>query len=477
MASVFLANAPYSLEDRYGKLAQVGATLPNLGLLMLGAILRRAGHRVRILDAPAQGIGYRKALDNVKAFHPDVVGLTAVTPSVMKAAKFAGMIKELDQSVPVLVGGPHVTALPDKTLKDYSVFDCAVIGEGEETILDVVDTLSQGEHPSKVPGTAVRINGHIKINPLREPIMNLDTLPLPAWDLLDGFPKSYRPALFKFKRLPSMHIVTSRGCPDRCIFCDTSVFSHKVRFHSSDYVLETIEQLVKDYNVKEIIFEDDQFLLKKQRVVKICEGILKAKWNIAWSCSGRVNRIDDPSLLRLMKRSGCWQINFGIESADQRILNFARKEITVGQIERAIHLTHQAGLLSKGYFILGLPNETEKTMEKTIRFTKKLPLTDISVFMLTPYPGTEMYVLAEQYGTLERDFEKWNLLDVVFVPEGLTREKLLFYQKRFMKKFYLRPHKLGNYLQRVLVNPSNLFNLLRGFYGFLGSVSDRGPRV
>ena len=191
---------------------------------------------------------------------------------------------------------------------------------------------------------------------------------------------------------------------------------------------------------------------------------------ISWSCSGRVDSVNDLELLKLMKRSGCWQINYGIESGNQKILDFAKKNITLDQIEKAVRLTHQAGIFSKGYFIFGLPLETEKTMADTIRFAKRLPLTDISVFMLTPFPGSRMFEIAEEHGTTAKDFEKMNILNVVYVPNGLSKEKLLYYQGRFMKEFYLRPRIMANYLARLANNPSNVLNMLKAFSGFMQSV-------
>jgi radical SAM superfamily enzyme YgiQ (UPF0313 family) len=171
-----------------------------------------------------------------------------------------------------------------------------------------------------------------------------------------------------------------------------------------------------------------------------------------------------------MKRSGCWQINYGIESADQKILDFAKKAITVEQVDSAVRLTHEAGILAKGYFILGLPHETEKTMEKTIRFAQSIPLTDVSVFMLTPFPGSRMYDMAETYGTMIKDFSQMNVLNVVYVPNGLSEEKLLYFQRRFMKAFYFRPRIVANYIKRFMTNPSMFFSLGKAFFGFLRSV-------
>ncbi len=465
-----MANAPYFLHERYGALAAIGSTLPHLGLLTLGAVLQTSGHRVRILDASAQGIDYNQTLDEILKFKPDVVGFTAVTSSILKTVKMAAMVKARFPSMPVIIGGPHATAIPEKTLLDHSVFDYAVIGEGEITIIELVDALMAGRTSPNVPGTAFVEDGLVRINSPRSPISDLDTLPFPSWGLLDRFPALYRPALFKYQRLPSTHIVSSRGCPHKCIFCDTSVFSRQVRFHSSEYVLGMIDFLVKQFGIKEIIFEDDQFLVKKGRVRQLCEGVLKAKLNIAWSCSARVTSVNDLGLLRLMKRSGCWQINYGIESGNQHILDFAQKGITLNQVETAVRLTREAGILSKGYFILGLPLETEETMENTIRFAKNIPLADISAFMLTPFPGSRIYEIAAQYGTIANDFEIMNVLDVAFVPKGLSKERLRYYQRRFMKEFYLRPRIIGNYFKRFLSNPLNFVAMFKALCGFLRAI-------
>ena len=424
MASILLANAPYSLEERYGDLASIGAALPHLGLLSLGAVLREEGHRIGIVDASAQGLGYERTVEETKTFQPDIIALTAVTPSINKTVKLAAMMKGILPGIPIVIGGPHFTAVPEQTLRDYSVFDYGVVGEGEATLTELVEALSSGRTPPDVPGTVYRKNGKFVFSPLRSSIHDLDVLPFPAWDLLPGFPSQYHPALFKYKKLPATHIISSRGCPHNCIFCDTSVFSRQVRFHSAEYILEMIRYLVENFGIKEIIFEDDQFLINKKRVVKICEGLLKAKRPISWCCSARVNSVNDLALLKLMQQSGCWQISYGIESGNQKILDFAQKGITIHQIETAVRLTHKAGILSKGYFIFGLPYETEKTMKNTIALAKRIPLNDMSVFALTPFPGSEMYNIAEQFGTIEKDFEKMNLLEVVYVPAGMTKERL-----------------------------------------------------
>jgi len=471
MPSVFLTNAPYTLEERYGKLASIGATLPCLGLLSLGAVLRKAGHRVRVLDASALGLSYDAVLREVSRFKPNVVGLSAVTPSINRTARLARRIKRALPHVPIVLGGPHVTAMPEKTLESHPPFDYGVIGEGERTIVELVDALGSGKRFADISGTIFRKDGDLFLGGPASRIEDLDSLPFPAWDLLDEFPGRYRPAVFKYKKRPSTHVVSSRGCPGRCIFCDTSVFGRHVRFHSSEYVLEMAGYLHRRFGIRDIIFEDDQFLLKHERVAKICEGLIKANLPISWSCSGRVNAIKDLELLQMMKRSGCWLINYGIESGNQEILDFAGKGITLDQVKKAVSLTEKAGISSKGYFILGLPLETKKTMSQTIRFAKTLPLNDVSVFMLTPFPGSCMYEIAENHGSFDQDFDRMNVLDVVYTPNGLSRDMLLRYQHRFMRRFYLRPKIIGNYLTRLAGSPANVADMAKATFGFLRHVS------
>jgi radical SAM superfamily enzyme YgiQ (UPF0313 family) len=233
-----------------------------------------------------------------------------------------------------------------------------------------------------------------------------------------------------------------------------------------------IRYLTNRFAIREIIFEDDQFLLKAERVAKICEGLVKANLPISWSCSGRVNAIKDLELLQMMKRSGCWLINYGIESGNQTILDFAQKGTSLDQVEKAVSLTHQAGISSKGYFIFGLPGETEQTMRNTIRFAKRLPLNDISVFMLTPFPGSRMYEIAQHHGQLDHEFDRMNILDVVYTPKGLTKSQLMLYQHRFMKAFYLRPQILGSYLDRLAQSPANIADMAKAALGFFRHVRE-----
>jgi len=478
-------NPPLTLEERYGDLASAGSNLPSIGLLMLASVVRKSGFATDVIDAPSLNLSLSQTVDRIFEAPPMVLGITAVTPSVIKAAELARMIKERDGSIVTVLGGPHLTAVPEETMKRFPEFDIGVIGEGESTIVELltkIKDLNNGKRLiskeqwgewslelEKISGLILRKNGSFKFTNKRELIKDLNTLPFPAWDLLPDFPDLYKPAAFKYKKLPATYVLTSRGCPHKCIFCDTSVFSRQYRSFSSEYMMEMIKHLYNKYGIREISFEDDTFLIFKKRLVEICESIIRENLDISWTCNGRVHGVDK-EILKLMKRAGCWQISYGIESGDQGILDFAEKHIKLEQVERAISLTSEAGILSKGFFILGFPLDNDETIGRTISFAKRLKLNDVTVCMMTPFPGSKIYEIGKKYGTINTDWQDMNLLETVFIPDGLTKEKLENYNRKFLREFYLRPRIIWSYSKRAIANPKTLIPLFRAFTGFIKKI-------
>jgi radical SAM superfamily enzyme YgiQ (UPF0313 family) len=472
MSTIVFSTSPLTLEERYGTLAGAGNTLPSMGLLYLASVVRKNGYKTGVVEASSLGLNYEDALSQILSFSPDYVGITATTVSIFHAAKLAGKIKEKNKDIKVIIGGPHLTAVPKETMEMFTAFDYAVIGEGEETIVDLLKTLDNGGSADNVKGIAYRYhqNGSVGINERRKLIDDLDTIPFPSWDILSDFPKGYHPVAIRCRKYPAAHLLTSRGCPHKCIFCDTSVFTKKYRAFSSEYILEMIKILYTKYGIREILFEDDVFVIFKKRLIEICEGLLKEDLKISWSCLGRANAVK-PDILKLMKKAGCWQIGFGIESGDQKILDFANKLITLEQMEEAVRWTKEAGMETKGFFILGFPLETEESIMNTINFSKRIMLDDISVNLMTPFPGSEIYNIADKYGKFNKDWSKMNMLQSVFIPNGLSEDKLNFYNKKMLKEFYLRPRIIKNYAFRMVENPKSAGKLLKGLSAFLKTVS------
>ncbi len=464
MAAILLANPPYSLKQRYGGLAAAGSALPHMGLLMLAAVLAEKGHQVRILDAPAQGLWQEEILDVARSFRPDMVGLGSVTASMGSAGVLAKRLKNICPETIVVGGGPHVTAIPEAVLAQYPALDYLVLGEGERTFPELVSALAAGRPGKVVPGLMFRENGQTGKSPARALIEELDELPLPAWDLLEGFPKRFLPALFRYRKFPAAHLVTSRGCPHGCVFCDTGVFGKKLRMHSAAWVLEAMEVLYTKYGVREILFEDDRFLADESRARAICQGLMSRGLGISWSCLARVDNVRDSDLLRLLARAGCWQISYGIESGDQGILDRAGKQITRELIRKAMENTRRAKIRTKGFFILGLPGETPNTMRQTMEFALDLALDDANVFMATPFPGTRLNEIA---GNKQGEYDRMNVFEPVFAPPGISTKELKAMQRRFLSGFYKRPGIVFDYLKRLVDNPGQFWRMIKGLAGFL----------
>jgi len=468
---------PLSLEARYGSWARAGNAMPSLGIISLAAVTRREGFDSRVIEAAARDLDQEQVLQKIKEIEPRYVGLSATTFSIGTAAQLAKRIKLINKDTIIIVGGHHISAASQETMERFSDFDLGVIGEGEATVVELLKTLENGEELKRVKGIIYRAkmddngkeNEQTRFTAPRELIEDLDQLPFPAYDLLEGFPRAFHPPPFKMARFPAASIVTSRGCPNRCIFCDRSVFGNRCRAFSSEYIITWIKELVHRYGVRELLIEDDTFVMFKSRLFEICEGILRERLDLSWSCLGRVDMVT-PEILKLMRKAGCWEIGYGIESGAQHILDLEEKKIDLAQVEQAVAWTKEAGIVTKGFFMIGHPLENEETMNRTIDFAKKLPLDDISVMMLTPFPGSELYKMAHHYGIFSNDWDKMNLLQPVFIPKGLDEEKLNSHTRKMLKEFYLRPRIFWGYLLRMAKHPRTIFRILKGFYAFLTTV-------
>ncbi|NPV85527.1 MAG: radical SAM protein [Anaerolineae bacterium] len=438
MLRVLLASAPLTIEERYGVFAEAANTQPSFALVCLGAIALQEGADVRLIDASAEGLSVGEVFDEILVYKPDVLGITSTTLGINASGELAKRVKTAMPRVITLIGGCHVTAIPLETMEEFSSFDIGVLGEGERTFAELLSQIREKGGVSPVlEGTVMRVNGEIKMGAPRPLIRNLDELPLPAWHLLRGFPNFFVPSPARIRRSPCASVVFTRGCPNQCSFCDRSVFGRQVRGYSASYALRMVRDLRDNYGVKEILIEDDTFIASHRRVREFCELLIAEKIDITWSCLGRADRADK-DLLRLMKLAGCWHIGYGVESGDQRILDAMHKNETIEEIEKAVLISREVGLRTKGFFMVGFPGETRESLRLTRALALRLPLDDISVMQLTPFPGTELYETAHRFGSFERDWRKMNTLNTVFVPHGFTAEELDNARRETYTAFYLR---------------------------------------
>jgi anaerobic magnesium-protoporphyrin IX monomethyl ester cyclase len=422
---------------------------PPLGLALLAAILEKHGWTVKILDANTPGFVLDDEVKNIG--DTDIVGITAMTPTIGAAVDIAKHIKQSRPGSTVIIGGPHITLMPEETLKSSPCIDIAVRGEADDTIIELMQALENHGSLAGIPGVSFVKDGKIVSNPPRTSLTDMDALPYPAYHLLDI--KHYRPHPPHGMYSPFAAMVTSRGCPYRCAYCSKPVFGSKFRAQSAERVVAEMAWLNGKFEVREIAFYDDSFTLDKKRIYEICDKILEKGLKIAWTCETRVNLVDK-ELLRRMKQAGCYAIAYGIETAAPEIMKVIQKDITLEQVEKAIQAHHEVGLQVVGYFMLGSPGETPETMLQTINFAKKLKVDFAQFSITTPFPSTELYDI---YMQGRKEPPKWedfiyagtdNPATPVFESDTLTRADLKLWVSKAYRMFYLRPGYIWQRLKR-----------------------------
>jgi len=421
---------------------------PPLGLMYLAASLRKAGHQPLILDFLLEKFNQDFLFKTINR-GVELIGISAVTPLIHNAIFLANLIKKKFPEKIIVFGGPHPSLLPKETLENCESVDFIVKGEGEERLNSLIDYLEGKRKEDELDGIAFRRNGAIIDLPPKKYIENLDNLPFPARELV---PIEKYSEILESREKPATILIASRGCPFHCIYCSKPIFGNVFRARSPENILKEIELLKEKYKIKEIIFYDDIFTLNRERIIKLCQLLIEKKLNISWKCETRVNFIDE-ELLQLMRRAGCYLIGYGIESGNQRVLNILKKGTTIEGIEKAIKVTKRAGIEVLGYFIIGIPGETEKEIKETIRFAKSLDI-DYALFSIaTPYPETELYQIAKSLGKVPETWE--NSFYTLVNSENtislcdLDSEILRQYQKKAYRSFYFRPSYMGKKLLKM----------------------------
>jgi len=437
---LILPPSKFILKDK------LGITSIPIGLAYLASFIEKDNHEVRIIDSATLGYKMEDIKNRIEEFNPQLVGVTATTSSIYDAYNVAKLTKNLNSKIKVVVGGPHVTFTAKQTLEECPFIDIVVRREGEETFRELVNNLEScpGNTSSlkKIKGITFRENGRIEEIEGRPFIKNLDEIPFPAYHLLPM--DRYR---LEGKRFAS--IMSSRGCPFSCIFCSSSALFGKVwRARSPENVIEEIKLLKNKYKVKEIEFLDDTFTLNNKRAGKIAELLTEENLGISWSCSSRVDTINE-SLIEKLKKAGCHTIYLGIESGSQKILNIISKGITLTQAEKTINLIKKVKINTFGSFIIGIPGETVKTIKKTIDFAKKLSPSFAQFTICTPYPGTKLFDVAKEKGwLLTKNWAKYTILDQVMRIPGAVSANLNKWLLRAYLSFYMRPRFIFEQLKR-----------------------------
>lgn len=420
---------------------------PPLGISSVAASLKNKGIDVSILDATFDA-SFKDIENYFRMNKPDIVGIYSDTPMFNDAVKVANMAKNLN--ILTIAGGPHPTIMPE-TIMPY--VDIAVMGEGEETIIEVVNNL---KNLKKVKGICYKKNGKIIKNGIKEPLQDLDKISFSARELLNM--ENY---INKWHYLDSVNpglrgtnIVASRGCPFQCTYCQPtlkSIFGPRLKKRSPKNVIEEIKQLKKDYNLDAIFFHDDTLTADKKWVKEFCNLLKEEKLDIIWACNTRADTIDE-ELMKEMHSAGLRGMHIGVESGSQRILDEVyKKGINLNRVKEIVNTARKIGIHSLCFFMIGAPSETKEEINKTIKFACSLKCDEATFSITSPLPCTGLYDLVKKEGySLSNNFSDFDYYSKrAFHDPSLPYEKLRYYQKKALLLFYLHPYRWSYILKHI----------------------------
>ena len=446
--------------------------VPQLSLGYLATSLRNENISVEILDCVKSGFNYTQFKEYVRECNPKVVGFQMFTVDMLSTKKSIKIVKDINSSILAVVGGAQPSGAPEDTLKYLDKADYGFCGESEISLVKFMEAafaskLDEQTAPD-IPGLIWKNGKNIVINK-PEFIDDLDSLGFPSWDMLK--PNTYPEAVqgYFFEKFPVAGIIATRGCPYSCTFCSAKLINaQKIRKRSIPHVIEEIQLLYKEYGIREIHVLDDNFSFYRDYIEGFCEELIKTNLKISWRCANSI-RLDTVSqeLLKLMKRSGCYSVAFGIENGSDRILKKMKKKISLAEIEKSVKVTNDSGIDVNGSFIIGYPGETEEEIKQTLKFSRKLGLKLANFNCLVPLPGTEVYNDLVKAGKLnDLNWEDYSYSKVVYVPGGLTKEKLKSYQRKAILQFYLRP-KILFYLVKNIKSVKHFCYILEAAFVYL----------
>lgn len=445
----------------------MGVIAPPLGIAYMAGVLQENNIDVEILDASAEDMDFKDVEKELLKRKPDLVALTALTPTIGRALETAQVVKETLPDSIVVMGGYHPTFNFIETLEDENV-DIVIRGEGEYIMLNLVQALENQSSLHDVKGIVFedKNSKEIVVNPEAPLIQDLDELPFPALNLL---PMDKYRLLDMDTHMTTM--ITTRGCPMQCSFCSSAAMhGKKIRERSIENIVDEIEYLKTNYDIDTIAFMDDTFTLKKRKVMAICDEILKRNIEIMWGCTSRVDTLDE-KLLKKMKEAGCITIFIGVESADQQQLDNMCKNTTIAKIENAFKIARNLKIRTIASVALGMPGDTKEIMNKTVKFVHKLKPNYAIYSLATPYPGTRFYKEAFEKNLIKiKDWSKYTLITPILETIDCSLNDMRKIQAKAFMKFYLRPH----YIIRQFLQDGPY--LLKTIFGVIKTALSKTPK-
>ncbi|NVN99028.1 MAG: radical SAM protein [Geobacteraceae bacterium] len=463
---IFLVN-PHSSNWTQGSAdnSSVAVRSAPVGLLSISAFLKRSGHDVRIIDLSSLSSEFSKKrfIDLLHSFRPDIVGFTAVTSNFLNGIQLAELVKSSFPDTGTVFGGVHVSALRGVILEKFRSIDMIVAGEGEEAMAEI----TSGAPCASIKGLIYRDGDAIKDNGARGLLCDLDSLPFPDYHGLDGFPVNYEGALFNYPKGPVATVISSRGCPYTCSYCDRSVFGSSFRYNSPRYLYEQMVFLKSEFGINHVFFYDDLFTFNRARIEEFCRLLREKPLGMTFNCAVRVGHIDD-DLLKMLKASGCWMVSLGVESGSPEILARHKSNVDFDEMKKTVKRIRRAGLRAKGLFMMGLPGETEQTFRMTADFIHALELDDMNLTKFTPFPGSPLYKTIHDEGAFDEKWELMNCMNFVFVPHGMpSKERMDELYREFIRNFYTGKNWIRKFPGLMFKSTDSVKRVIRHLPAFL----------
>jgi radical SAM superfamily enzyme YgiQ (UPF0313 family) len=459
----------YSAKRAAQDVSRVANIMPPLGLASISAYLTAHGQDNDIIDCYAHPGADSLIRAYLQERQPVAIGFSCTTSSFFDGERLARLAKELCPGIEVIFGGVHVSAMKEQVLEDYPVIDYVVVGEGEETLRELLATPKAQRE--KVTGIVLRTaEGQVAFTGYRKDLLDLDRLPLPAYDKLAGYPAAYTLPIFNYPKAPNGSCLSSRGCPYACSYCDRSVFRRSFRYNSAEYLYRHLHFLKTTYGLRHLNFYDDQFTFNRQRVVDFCRAVIADPLGMTFNCAARAEHLDF-ELLQLMRAAGCWMISLGIETGDQDLLAAHRQNPDLEMMREKILLIKKAGIRVKGLLMMGLPGETEASIRKSQAYVYSLPIDDFNLAKFTPFPGSPVYRQIKEagasMGTFHEDWEKMDCMCFQFIPKGIAAERMEELFIDFYRRHFSRPRVMWGYFAMLWRSPDSWWRFARNLPSFL----------
>ncbi|OYY94151.1 MAG: B12-binding domain-containing radical SAM protein [Hydrogenophilales bacterium 28-61-23] len=435
--------------------------MPPIGILQLASWLEKHGHPTQVHDClgPHAPQGIEANADHVLATGPELVGLSATTCGFMEAVDMAAYIKLKRPEIMIVIGNVHASSIGAPLLERFPVIDALCIGEGEGAMLD----LAEGKPLAGIDNLIFREGERIVVNPRRNRILDLDELPFPAYEKLAGFPRDYYLPLFAYEQRWGATMITSRGCPYTCSFCDRTVFERLYKVNSAEYIYAHMKYLRDRFGVHHVNFYDDLFTASKKRVFALCQLLIEKPLGMHFNCAIRTGHTSD-EMLGKIKQAGGLMVSMGIESADPGMMERHKAGVTLAEVKKTVEQIHAAGLRAKGLFIFGLPGETPETLKATSDFILSLDLDEMNMTKFSPMYGAPIWdeCVSGEEGEFNEDWRLMNCLNFVFLPKGFSsREEMDALYNWHIRRFYDSKAYRRRFAKRLWQHRWSLWHLIR----------------